>query len=316
MTGFGLIDGVGAHSCAPLLAKFAEGTTVSGGNGRPVARPGGEGGVRRTAGPVIFFVLLFFSVGGAEAAMDFSGKKTQGMTPIAESSQEIRVGEKLSYDVSWMGVPVGIGELEVVEKTSNNGRDAYHMVAVAGTNEFLSKIYPVRDEIHSWVDAETLQSLQFEKKVSEGKYRAAERVRYDAAEKKGYYESLKNGDKKEFDISVPVHDVVSAFFWVRRQTLIPGKTVKTTVNNGEKDYALEVDVLRRETKELRGQGVVDAILIEPKTRLQGVLDKRGRVWIYLENTPARVPLIITLKTPFGPIVGVLKRKAGKSGTRT
>jgi len=208
-----------------------------------------------------------------------------------------------------MGVPVGIGELEVREKTELKGRAVYHVIAVAATNEFLSRIYPVRDEMHSWMDAATLQSLRFDKKANEGFYRADERVVYDADKKKGYYESLKNGEKKEFDIRVPVHDVISAFFWTRRQTLIPGKSLRNTVNNGEKDYALEVDVLRREQKEMRGQGVVDTILIEPKTRLQGVLDKRGRVWIHLKNHPTRVPIIITLKTPFGSVVGVLKQES-------
>ena len=207
-----------------------------------------------------------------------------------------------------MGIPVGIGELEVKERAELGGREAYHVVAVAATNNFLSKIYPVRDEMHSWIDAQTYQSLQFQKKANEGFYRADERVVYDAGGKKGYYESLKSGEKKEFDIAVPVHDVISAFFWARRQTFTPGRSVTTTVNNGEKDYVLEIDVLRHETKELRGQGVVDTLLIEPKTRLQGVLEHRGRVWIHLENTPARVPRVITLKTPFGPIVGVLKRK--------
>lgn len=242
----------------------------------------------------------------AQAGNNFAGKKSAQLNELAEPSQEVRVGEKLVYEVSWMGVPVGFGELEVRERTVLEGRAAYHVVAVAGTNDFLSKIYPVRDEMHSWMDAETLQSLRFEKKASEGFYHADERVTYDAGKKKGYYESLKNGEKKEFDISVPVHDVISAFFWVRRQTLVPGRSVKITVNNGEKDYALEVEVLRREAKELRGQGVIDTLLIEPKTRLRGVLDKRGRVWIHLKNNSARVPAMITFKTPFGPVVGVLK----------
>jgi hypothetical protein len=251
--------------------------------------------------------LLAFCL-SAQADNNFAGKKAAQLRALAEPSQEIRVGEKLVYEVSWMGVPVGIGELEVREKRVLDGRAAFHVVAAAGTNEFLSKIYPVRDEMHSWIDAETLQSLRFVKKASEGFYRADERVVYDAGKKKGYYESLRSGEKKEFDIAVPVHDVISAFFWARRQTLTPGKSMKTTVNNGEKDYTLEIDVLRREAKELRGQGVVDTILIEPKTRLEGVLDKRGRVWVHLENNPARVPIVITFKTLFGPIVGVLKRK--------
>ena len=93
---------------------------------------------------------------------------------------------------------------------------------------------------------------------------------------------------------------------LRRQPLETGRAVKTIVNSDEKDWDLEIKVLRREMKEMRGRGVIDTILIEPKTRLKGVLEKRGRVWIHLLNNPSRTPLLITFKTPFGPIVGVLK----------
>lgn len=216
------------------------------------------------------------------------------------------MGERLIYDVYWMGVYIGTGDLQVKEKVILNGREAFHVVAVAKTNEFLSKIYPVQDEVHSWIDTQTLQTLQFQKKLSEGFYRADERVSYDAAKKTARYESLKNGSKKEFPISTPVHDLVSAFYWARRQPLEPGKSLKTVVNGDEKDWDLEVQVLRREMKEIRGHGVVDTILIEPKTRLKGVLEKRGRVWIHLKNDATRVPALITFKTPFGPVVGVLK----------
>lgn len=240
------------------------------------------------------------------AATNFAAKKAWQEVVSVEPLKNIPQNETLVYEVSWMGVPVGFGRLEVKGKETIEGVEAYHVVATAVTNDFLSKIYPVHDEVHSWIDTQTLQSLQFGKKVSEGRYRADEIVRYDAAVKKGFYESLLNGTKKEFPVAVPVHDVLSAFYWARRQTLTPGKSISTTVNNGEKDYGLEIDVLRRERKEMRGSGVLDVFLIEPKTRLEGILEKRGRVWVYLKNDAPRTPILIQFKTPFGPIVGALK----------
>ena len=254
----------------------------------------------------VIYLAAVLSPALSYASNDFSSKKT-ALSPLCPPGQTISPGEHLQYDVFWMGVPVGLGELWVKEKTMRNGRWCYHVMAVAETNDFLSKIYPVRDEVHSWIDAQDLQSLQFEKKVSEGRYKAHERVLYDSDRKQGHYVSIKNGSKKDFSVAVPVQDILSAFYWARRQTLIPGKSVRTTVNSDEKDWDLEIHVLSRQNKFVRGLGDFDTLLIEPKTLLKGVLEKRGRVWINLENSPARTPIFITFKTPFGPIVGVLKR---------
>ncbi len=261
--------------------------------------------VSRATRRYIILPLILISL-TAHAESNFAAKKINSFKVVG-ASQGIPLGEHLTYDVSWMGVNVGLGELWVKEKVMFEGREAYHVIAVAQTNDFLSKIYPVRDEVHSWIDAKTFQSLGSQKKVSEGSYRADERVIYDEALKIGRYESLKTGEKKEFGILVPVHDPVSAFYWVRRQPLEPGKSLRSTVNSGEKDYSLEVDVLRSELTELRGKGVVETVLIEPKSRLKGLLEKRGRVWVYLKNDASRMPVRITFKTPFGPITGVLSQ---------
>jgi hypothetical protein len=276
-----------------------------------ISWPGGRG--RRNSRLLVLFVAVSLWLPfHAQAANNFSAKKITKILPkIVEPAQEIWVGEKLEYNVSWMGVHVGYGTVEVLGKESVAGREAYHVVAIAKTNEVLSAIYPVHDELHSWIDAETLTSLQFEKKASEGFYRAHERVAYDVKKKKGFYESLKNGSKKEFDIEIPVQDVISSFYWVRRQPMTVGKSIKGRVNNGEKDYELLTEVLKHELKEMRGFGEQDLITVEPKTKLEGVLDKRGQVWIQLQNSAKRIPIQITFKTPFGAITGILKKQVLK-----
>src|SRR5207244_1042216 len=95
------------------------------------------------------------------------------------------LGEKLRFEVSWMGVNVGFGEIEIKEKTIVGGREAYHVVATARTNDFLSRLYPVIDEAHSWIDAKTFYSLKFRKILNEGRYRADEEVEFFPDRKKG-----------------------------------------------------------------------------------------------------------------------------------
>ncbi|MBI4432807.1 MAG: DUF3108 domain-containing protein [Candidatus Omnitrophica bacterium] len=227
---------------------------------------------------------------------------------IAPPLSAPQVGEKLIYNVYWMGAHIGIGTLEVQEKVERQGRQAYHLVATAGTNAFLSKLYPVHDEIHSFMDAETFHSLEFNKTLSEGKYRADERIIYDWKEKKGFYESLWNKSKKEFPLERPTHDLLSAFYWFRLQPAKVGDKIHTIVNSEEKNWDLELEVQTQEPRELRNGQSFNTFKVEPKTRLKGILYVRGRAWVYFSTDPQRTPVWITLSTPFGPVTGVLAQE--------
>ncbi len=208
-------------------------------------------------------------------------------TPAAFCAEPgIPVGERLVYHLSWMGIPIGRGELWVKEKAIINGKEVVHVVGMLQTNDFLSTIYPVRDEIHSWIDAETLTSVKFEKEVNEGS---------------------KSRVHKSMEFEQATHDVISAFYWVRRQPMKPGESLRTTVIADEKEWELEVMVLRRETLELRGWEPVATLLVEPTSR-QGKVWKKGRSLISLSDDASKKPLKVIYQAPFGRIVGVLFRE--------
>ncbi|MBI2095486.1 MAG: DUF3108 domain-containing protein [Candidatus Omnitrophica bacterium] len=264
--------------------------------------------------PPRFFILgicLSLSLAGgvwAEPSGNFTGRGGGGAREIAAPLAAPRVGERLVYDVFWMGIPVGIGTLEVKEKTTVDGRRVFHLEATARTGAFLSKLYPVEDQVRSLVDAEKFYSIEFRKTLREGRYRADERVRYDYAARKGYYESFWNKSKKEIPLGPGgyVRDILGVFYWFRLQKAEVGRSIKTVVNSEEKNWDVELRVLSRQTKEIKGRGAFDTILVEPKTRLKGVLYRRGRALVYFTTDPRRLPVWITLKTPFGPVVGVLR----------
>ncbi len=255
----------------------------------------------------VFAIFFIFSGLFLGASSNFSSKNTNKEPVVLEKPLDvITVGERFTFEVFWMGIPVGLGTLEVKEKVKKYGRDAYHVIAVARTNDFLSKLYPIYDEVHSYIDAERFCSLEFEKNVREGRYRANEKVVYDYEKRVGVYESLLNHSKKEIEIPGLVHDAVSAFYWFRLQNVGVGKSLRTVVNSREKNWDLEIQVLSSHRKELRGRGVFPTILVEPKTLYRDVLYDRGRAWVYFTTDKQRVPLWVTIKTPFGPVHGVLK----------
>lgn len=255
---------------------------------------------------------LLFSVPSFAATSNFSSREKAAPVVLEKPRADFPAGEKLRYDVHWMGVHIGYGEIEVRGRETVNGRECWHIIAVARTNEVLSRLYPVTDTAHSWVDVETFRSLKFRKTLSEGRYRADEEVEFFPEKGKGRYRSYKSGSEKEFEVpSGGVHDILSAFYWFRLQDVAPGRSAKTTVNSEEKNWDLEVKALGLERKEIRGLGSVGTLRVEPKTRLKGILYDRGRAWVYFTADASRRPVWFKIETPYGAVNAVISAKASE-----
>jgi len=203
------------------------------------------------------------------------------------------IGERLVYDMTWMGVPIGTAELWAKEKTTLGGREVFHVVGLMETNKFLSAIYPVRNEIHSWIDAETLTSVKFEKFISEGK----------------------TSSHEVMEFTKPTQDVISIFYWARLQPLEPGKTFRAVVTVDRKEWELEAVVLKRETLEIRRWRPVPTLLVEPRGRLAGQSQKKGKSFMSFTDDPSKKPIRITYKAPFGIMAGVLAGESEKEYLR-
>ncbi len=223
--------------------------------------------------------------------------------------QHFRVGEKLEYDISWMGLNVGNGTLEVRDTTEINGRKAYHLAVTTRSNRFLSTFYPVEDEIQSFVDMETLAPYRFEKQQKEGRYRAHEEMIYDQASHKATYHSIKNNTTKEMEIPPNVQDSLSTLYFFRTLPLEIGKSAFIDVNADEKNWRLEIKVLKSGLLRLFGKEEIPAVLVEPLAKFHGVFIRKGRMQIWFSLDEKRVPLYMKAHVPFGIVEVVLKKES-------
>ncbi len=232
---------------------------------------------------------------------------------LTAADPDMKVGEHLDYKITWLGIPVGSGELLVKEKTTLNGREVFHVVGRIETNKVLSKIFPIHDEAHSWIDAATFESVQFEKKIDELIINTHEKWVFDAAQKKGHFVSFKSGEKKEFDITVPVHDVLSAFFWARRQPLEVDQTYKIVLTADQRDWELQAKVAKKEKIKIDDQKI-ETLKVYPDTVSEGV-ERRGKAWFNVTTDPSHRPVRIIYKAPIGRITGTLQKADQLTGAK-
>jgi len=215
------------------------------------------------------------------------------------------VGERISFHGRWFGIPVGHGWIEVADLVEIEGRQAYRIEAHGYSNALLSTFYPIHDVLRSFIDAESLQPLQVEKTQREGHYRAEEIVTFDYARGIATYRSRLNNSVKEIPIPPSVHDILSAFYWLRTHPVDPQRSITLEIYSDEKVYHTEVRPLTPITLELRRRGTFPCLMVEPKAAFKGVLVRRGRVWFYITADERRLPLLVKLTTPWGPMAGVI-----------
>jgi len=100
-----------------------------------------------------------------------------------------------------------------------------------------------------------------------------------------------------------VHDVLSAFFWARRQHFGPDQPVQIVLTADQTDWTLEIPGFRRETVEAHGNEI-DTLRVEPVTREAGK-EKRRKSRFNVTTDASRKPVRIVYKAPFGRVVGTL-----------
>ena len=250
---------------------------------------------------------------------------TAGAAPGAEGERVLREGEKLVFDVTWMGIKAAQATLEARGVVQLNGQQAYHIVTTAQSTPLISKFYRVDDRSDSYLAWGPLRSLQFDKQLREGKYRHNSRTAFDHEAKMATFRYLDFGPVpkgvtrleeaerytkyvyQEFPLSSGALDELSVLYFVRTLPLAEGRTVTAKVFAGKKNWDLEVKVLRRETLDT-ALGPRETFLVEPLLKFEGIFQQKGRVLVWLTQDAERIPVLMTSEIKIGSFVSTLTHR--------
>ncbi len=259
----------------------------------------------------VFIALLIPLLGPATASWSAAPEEGKvrpfrSLTVSPPGPQPV-LGERLEFEGRWLIFPVGHGWLEGKELVEINGRQAYHIEAHGYSNDVLSTICPIHDVVHSYLDAETLRPLRFEKHQHEGRYHAEEIVTFDDSAHIATYRSLKHPDDPPKQIPLPAQfqDLISTLYWFRRQPLTPNSTMSLDIYTDEKIYQTAIQVGPPMILQLLKRGAFPCLMVEPKASFKGFLVRRARIWAYLTADQHRLPLLIKATTPWGPMSAVI-----------
>ena len=248
-----------------------------------------------------------------------------GAAPGGYGERVLRQGERLVFDVTWMGIKAGEATLEARGVVQLNGQQTYHLVTTAQSTPLISKFYRVDDRSDSYVAWGPLRSLQFDKQLREGRYRHNSRTVFDHEMKLATFRYLDFGPVpkgvtkleeaerytkyvyQEFPLSSGALDELSVLYFVRTLPLAEGRTVTAKVFAGKKNWDLEVKVLRRETLDT-ALGPRETFLVEPLLKFEGIFQQKGRVLVWLTQDAERIPVLMTSEIKIGSFVSRLTRR--------
>jgi hypothetical protein len=206
-----------------------------------------------------------------------------------------KIGEQLTYQVYLASAPQPVGTVTFGIKARGRyfNRDGLLFAATAQTTGPGSRVFPVNDQINSYVDPTTLLPFRTELNLSEGRYRA--KLGYSLDQNRG---AAVADSKQRIDIPVGTHDLISALYAIRTFDLSPKKRNAISIMANSQPRTLFVESQRRETIEL-GSQKISAIMVTLTT--DDPQGDRLQIRLWIGDDSRHLPLRIAALTPLGAV---------------
>jgi hypothetical protein len=218
-------------------------------------------------------------------------------------------GETLTYDVSWSVFQAGQVNV-TLQRAEGRTPEAFEVVTTARSQGFVSLVYNVQNEFHSFFDPSTVCSIEIRKKVNEGRRHKDTRIVFDLERRLAILDETDptrpDAPPKHAENEIPdcVADVVTAFYATRRRALRVGESFLLPINDGAKTYDVTVEVQARDQIQTP-LGLRSTLRVEPKV-FGGLYKRKGRMLIWFSDDEQRLPLRIKASVAVGTITGTLR----------
>ncbi|MCX8056030.1 MAG: DUF3108 domain-containing protein [Ignavibacteria bacterium] len=207
------------------------------------------------------------------------------------------LGEKLTFDVNYGFVTAGIATFSIPEIKTMAGRKVFRIKFEVNTVPTFDPFFKVRDRYETYLDVEGIFPWRFEQHIREGKY---------SRDFSAFFDQRRNVAKtSEGTYKIPpyVHDIVSAFFYVRTldfSNFKKGDKIKLQNFYKDKTYDLEVLYHGKEVVTVKA-GKFRCIVVEPLVQEGGLFKSEGSILIWLTDDDVKMPVKVKTKVVIGAI---------------
>ena len=226
---------------------------------------------------------------------------------LAEASVPFKVGETLSYDVSWSSFLVaGTATATVKEKRPSFESIAYYVVAEGRSLPLLARLYNLYYKMDALVDSRTLLSQRGSLYAEEAADHRLAATRFDRAARRAFFE-VQSEQTTKSDYAVPpgTQDGLTVLYALRTRALKAGDRVVTPVADGGSLYTVSAEIAAPEMVRVPlGEFSAWNLKVNIVNAQGQAAWKNVAIWI--SNDARRLPVKLQAELPIGHFVLALR----------
>ena len=223
--------------------------------------------------------------------------------PLGEAKRPFQVGERLTYEVSWLNLPAVIAVMEVARVDGPKNQAAAKLVGTAQSTPIITRFFPVDNRVESELDLDTLTPEHMTFRRREGKKK--EDIEYVFHQKEGLVTAVRGGTTESLPIPAGTQDIISCLYYTR--TVLPpnpGASLKMNVYHDKKNRLVEVRVEAIETIE-GAWGKAETVRVLVIMPFHGLFMNQGNIRVWVTNDERKTPVRMKAKVVLGSIVADL-----------
>ena len=216
------------------------------------------------------------------------------------SPNPLRVGEKLTYDISWKKIPAAQRTDWIVKEELMDGEAVYRIQSEMKTRA-LFRVYRFQRQEETYLNPITLSPVRFRNQLRDQKYRAT--VTVDFREETAEYEKIsrpkpKSSEKREakvIEIPIGTQDELSTLYFLRSKQFELGKTYFFPIIAKGKVQKVTLTVERREIVKSKALGIVKTLVLQTSAGERFWLtDDERRLPVKAESKIGQLTVKVTL----------------------
>ena len=223
---------------------------------------------------------------------------------VGQSDSAFSDGEWFKFKMSYSGFLKAGNATLTVKETKLDKKEVYHVVGKGWTTGMIKWFFKVEDRYESYFDKKKLIPYKFIRKIDEGGHTKDLEIDFDQTNNKVYVNNKKNNEKKVFDTSQNIQDMVSTYYYLRNTLKIDnlkiGDEVKVDMFFDEETYGFKLKYLGEEIINTEF-GNIEALVFRPYVMAGRVFKEEESLTLWVSKDKNKLPLRIKADLAVGSL---------------